>query len=105
MGCESIGCCIKSDLAKSLYNSKIPISFLGIRKGEPDSCDKKIHAFLRKRVSAAYSILSMLRYEEYMQECLDLVMMKLKKHAQAGTAVDMAAWTGHLAFDIVSFVG
>lgn len=67
--------------------------------------DKKLHSFLRKRVSAAYSMSSMLRYEEYMQECLDLMMKKFKKHAQAGNIVDMARWTNHLAFDIIGTLG
>ncbi|KAF2169488.1 hypothetical protein M409DRAFT_20702 [Zasmidium cellare ATCC 36951] len=67
--------------------------------------DKNIHAYLRKRVSAAYSMSSMLKYEDYMQECLDLMLQKLKKHAKAGNEVDMAKWAGYLAFDTVGSLG
>lgn len=69
------------------------------------SQDRKFHAFLKKRVSAAYSMSAMLRYEKYIQECLDLMMRKLKKHAEAGNTIDMAKWTGYLAFDIVGTLG
>ncbi|KAK4493587.1 hypothetical protein PRZ48_015254 [Zasmidium cellare] len=67
--------------------------------------DKNIHAYLRKRVSSAYTMSSMLRYEEYIQECLDVMLQKLKKHAQAGNDVDMAKWAGYLAFDIIGTLG
>jgi cytochrome P450 len=61
--------------------------------------DRKEHAFLRKRVSSAYSMTSLLKFEGYVQSCFDLLFEKLKKHA--GEIVDMAEWTNAVAYDIV----
>ncbi|KAF7557897.1 hypothetical protein G7Z17_g278 [Cylindrodendrum hubeiense] len=63
--------------------------------------DKKIHAALRRRVSSAYSMTNVLKYELYMQECFDLCMKKFRKYADGRTAIDMSEWTHALAFDIV----
>lgn len=63
--------------------------------------DKKTHSFLRKRVSAAYTMTAILKVENYIQKCLDLMLVKLKNHADAGNSVDMAAWTNAFAFDVV----
>lgn len=43
--------------------------------------DKKEHGFLRKRVSGAYSMSSILKYENYIQVCLDTVLEKLHMYA------------------------
>lgn len=62
---------------------------------------KEEHSFLRKRVSPAYTMSSILRYEQYIQPCLDLMMSKLKRHADQGHIVDLSDWTSWLAFDTV----
>lgn len=67
--------------------------------------DRKQHSFLRKRVSSAYSMSAILRYEPFIQGCLDTMLSKLHKHAEGGTTVDMAKWTNALAFDIVGELG
>lgn len=67
--------------------------------------DKKVHSFLRKRLSGAYSMSSVLRYETHIQNCLDLLLQKLRNHAQAGKDVDMAVWTNAFAFDVVGELG
>lgn len=63
--------------------------------------DKRLHAHLRKRVSGAYSMSAILKFEKYIQDCLDLMLCQLKKHAEAGNTVNMSEWTNALAFDIV----
>jgi len=63
--------------------------------------NKTIHAFLRKRVSAAYSMSSILKYEVYIQSCLDLLFVKLEKYAKQGVLVNMSDWTNAFAFDVV----
>jgi len=67
--------------------------------------DKKNHAFLRRRVAAAYSMTSLLKYEKFIQDCLDLLLAKLKKHANLTGQVDMAIWTNAFAFDVVGELG
>jgi cytochrome P450 len=63
--------------------------------------DKKLHAFLRKRVAGAYSMSAILKYEVFIQDCLDLMLSRLEKHAEAGSTVNMANWTNAFAFDVV----
>lgn len=67
--------------------------------------DVKEHSFLRKRVSGAYSMTAILRYERFIQGCLDLLLQQLKKHADLGETVDMATWTNAFAFDVVGELG
>ncbi|TKX19161.1 cytochrome P450 monooxygenase-like protein 48 [Elsinoe australis] len=65
------------------------------------SQDKKVHAFLRKRVSGAYSMSAVLRFERWIQGCLDLMLCRLKQHADRGEIVNMSDWTNAFAFDVV----
>ncbi|KAM0552402.1 hypothetical protein ACHAPJ_007962 [Fusarium lateritium] len=67
--------------------------------------DKKYHGFLRKRLAGAYSMSSVLKYEVHIQGCLDLLLQKLMKYADAGKSVDMAIWTNAFAFDVVGELG
>lgn len=63
--------------------------------------DKKTHAYLRKRVSGAYSMSAILKFETYIQSCLDLMFVRLRKHSESGNTVNMSDWTNALAFDVV----
>ncbi|PVH83865.1 cytochrome P450 [Cadophora sp. DSE1049] len=63
--------------------------------------DKKMHSYLRKRVSSIYSMSSILKYEPYVQVCLSLLMKQLMKHARVGDTIDMAMWTNAFAYDVV----
>lgn len=67
--------------------------------------DKKSHAFLRRRVASAYSMTSLLKYEDYIQATLNLLFAKLKKHALRTGRVDMAIWANAFAFDVVGELG
>ncbi|KAH7388967.1 cytochrome P450 [Cadophora sp. MPI-SDFR-AT-0126] len=67
--------------------------------------DRKLHSFLRKRVSSAYSMTSILKYEQPIQDLLDLMVEKLKLQAKAGNAINLGEWTGALAFDAVGVLG
>lgn len=42
-----------------------------------------------------------MRFEDFIQPCLDLLMSRLRKHAEQGHVVNMSDWTNALAFDIV----
>ncbi|PVH76546.1 cytochrome P450 [Cadophora sp. DSE1049] len=67
--------------------------------------NRKLHSFLRKRVSSAYSMTSILKYEKPIQDLLDLMIEKLKLQAKAGNAINLGEWTGALAFDAVGVLG
>ena len=48
---------------------------------------------------------SIARYEKYMQDCLDILWIKLRSVTENAEPVDMAVWIGHLAFDVVTNLG
>ncbi|KEF54935.1 uncharacterized protein A1O9_09378 [Exophiala aquamarina CBS 119918] len=62
---------------------------------------KKVHAVLRKRVSGAYSMSAIIKFEPYIQSCLDLMFLRLRQHADAGKSINMSDWTNALTFDVV----
>ncbi|KAL2786641.1 cytochrome P450 [Aspergillus keveii] len=61
--------------------------------------DVKEHSFLRRRVSAAFSMSSILKFEPYIQGCFDLLFEKIRKYS--GQVVNMSEWTNAVAYDIV----
>ncbi|KAG2026556.1 hypothetical protein GB937_001337 [Aspergillus fischeri] len=61
--------------------------------------DVKEPSFLRRRVSAAFSMSSILKFETYIQACFDLLFDKMRKYS--GQVVNMSDWTNAVAYDIV----
>jgi cytochrome P450 len=73
--------------------------------GRPDPFnvrDTRIHSLLRRRVSSAYAMSSILHYEPYIQECLDICFSKWRKLAADCKSIEVTEWTHALAFDIIS---
>lgn len=69
------------------------------------TCDKKYHAFLRKRISGAYAMSSILKYEVFIQQSLNELFQKFKSHSESEGVVDIAEWTNAFAFDVVGQLG
>jgi cytochrome P450 len=67
--------------------------------------DPKLHSALRKRVATAYSMSSILKFEQYIQGCLNLCFSKLKEHAEEGQMVDLTDWAAMLTYDIIGELG
>ncbi|CAK7236634.1 hypothetical protein SBRCBS47491_009704 [Sporothrix bragantina] len=65
------------------------------------SIDTAEHAFLRKRVSAAFSMSTILSLEPEIQEVQDSVWMQLDDAARNGRQIDMHEWASYFAFDVV----
>ncbi|KAJ4177296.1 hypothetical protein NW755_013918 [Fusarium falciforme] len=63
--------------------------------------DPRLHSLKRKRVSAAYSMSSILEYEKYMQSSIALCLDKLSKYSRNGQIVDVSVWVQALAYDVV----
>lgn len=63
--------------------------------------DKTRHGLLRKRLSHAYSMTSIMKYEVYIQSCLELLWFKLDKVAGQGDVVNMSEWSNAFAFDVI----
>ncbi|KAF3387027.1 Cytochrome P450 momooxygenase [Penicillium rolfsii] len=61
--------------------------------------DPKEHAFLRRRVSSAFSMTAILKFEIHIQDCFDLLFEKMRKYS--GQVVNMSEWTNAVAYDVV----
>lgn len=67
--------------------------------------DKRTHSFLRKRLSAAFAMSSVLKYEPHIQGCLDLLWEKFRQKANLSDVVNMSIWTNALAYDVIGELG
>lgn len=63
------------------------------------------HAFLRKRVAAAYSKTAIMTQEAKVQQVLDHLWGRFRQFAQDGQEIDLQVWANYLGFDVVSQVG
>ncbi|KAF1841205.1 cytochrome P450 CYP5080B3 [Cucurbitaria berberidis CBS 394.84] len=59
------------------------------------------HAETRKRFQGLYSMSSLLSYEIYVDECIDVFLDKLGNFARSGTTVDLVHWFQCYAFDVI----
>lgn len=66
----------------------------------PDQ-DIKRHAETRKRFQGLYSMSSLLSYEIYVDECIDIFLEKLGMFARSVETVDLAHWFQCYAFDVI----
>ncbi|KAH7355744.1 cytochrome P450 [Pyrenochaeta sp. MPI-SDFR-AT-0127] len=69
------------------------------------STDTREHAFLRKRVSNAFTMSTILNLEPQIQALADGVWDQFRSFAKSGTPVNMQTWTGFFAFDVVTKLG
>jgi cytochrome P450 len=69
----------------------------------PDQ-DIKRHAETRKRFQSLYSMSSLLSYEPYVDECVELFVDKLSQFAREGTRIDLAHWFQCYAFDVIGSI-
>ncbi|USP74120.1 hypothetical protein yc1106_01394 [Curvularia clavata] len=74
-------------------------------KGFFSSIDIKEHAFLRKRVSNAYSMSKILGLEPRIQIVADQLWEKLHDLAKSDNPIDMQKWASFFAFDVVTQLG
>ncbi|KAI7782862.1 hypothetical protein LA080_012735 [Diaporthe eres] len=65
----------------------------------------KEHAFLRKRVAAAYSKSAIMSQETQVQQVLDHLWQRFRQLANDRQAIDLQVWANYLAFDVVSQLG
>ncbi|KAH7346983.1 cytochrome P450 [Pyrenochaeta sp. MPI-SDFR-AT-0127] len=66
----------------------------------PDQ-DSKRHAETRKRFQGLYSMSSLLSYEIYVDQCIDIFLEKLNGFARSNTPIDMVHWLQCYAFDVI----
>ncbi|KAF2818629.1 cytochrome P450 [Ophiobolus disseminans] len=66
----------------------------------PDQNSKR-HAETRKRFQGLYSMSSLLSYEPYVDECIDIFLDKLSQFARSGTSINLVHWFQCYAFDVI----
>ncbi|KAF2995944.1 hypothetical protein E8E14_000270 [Neopestalotiopsis sp. 37M] len=70
-----------------------------------NSTDPVEHAFLRKRVSAVYSMSYILSHESEIVKLSDLLWLQLDNLAKESQPVALHDWAGFFAFDVVTKLG
>ncbi|KAH7048299.1 cytochrome P450, partial [Macrophomina phaseolina] len=65
------------------------------------STDPREHSFLRKRVSATYSMTSILSLEPRIQQVADTMWSRFGDFGRSGEAIDLDKWASFFAFDVV----
>jgi cytochrome P450 len=96
---------------KTIYGigSKFPKGdwYQGWKHPDPDSFtlfpdqNMKRHAETRKRFQGLYSMSSLLSYETYVDECINIFLVKLNQFVRSGATMDLAHWFQCYAFDVI----
>ncbi|KAB2573234.1 Cytochrome P450 monooxygenase gsfF [Lasiodiplodia theobromae] len=66
--------------------------------------DPRHHSFLRKRVSATYSMTGVLQMEKGIQGVSDLLWKRFREFSRSGVVVGLHDWVPYFAFDVVGQV-
>lgn len=66
--------------------------------------DMQRHSENRKQFQHVYSLSTMISYETFADECLDLLATRLDEIAKRGRPVDLAHWFQAYAFDVVASI-
>ncbi|GME52388.1 Cytochrome P450 [Neofusicoccum parvum] len=89
---------IKSPYYDATRNPDAPIADLFSER------DPKAHAAFRKKVAGLYSMTSMLKIDDSMQECIEVLLGKFEEFARTGEAVDLQRWLQCYTFDVMGAV-
>lgn len=66
--------------------------------------DMRRHSENRKQFQHVYSLSTMISYETFADECLDLLATRLDEIAKRSRPVDLAHWFQAYAFNVVAFI-
>lgn len=66
--------------------------------------DPSLHATMRRKVAAMFSMSSLVSYEPYVDHCVDLFYDRLQKFAAEGKIINLGNWMQFFAFDAVSMI-
>lgn len=69
----------------------------------PDRNIKRHHE-TKKAFQPLYSMSAIVRYENHVSECTDILIQKLDNFASSGTTVDLGHWLQCYAFDVMSSI-
>lgn len=66
-----------------------------------DERNPQLHSAIRRKVSAAYSMSSLVQSEAFVDDCTSLFQQRLSEFAQSGELVDLTHWFQCYAFDVI----
>ncbi|KAJ4310724.1 hypothetical protein N0V94_008298, partial [Neodidymelliopsis sp. IMI 364377] len=63
--------------------------------------DPRLHASMRRKIAAYYSMTTIKSYEPYVNSCISIFLRKLDAIAASGEAFDLQPWMQCYAFDVI----
>lgn len=66
--------------------------------------DPKLHASMRRKVASMYSMSSLVSYEPYVDECVQLFYNQLETLASSRSSFNLGHWLQYFAFDAISLI-
>lgn len=63
--------------------------------------DIKQHSTVRRMYANVYAMSSLVAYEPYVDNCMDILLRQLYQASKQGQTVDMAKWFQWYAFDVI----
>jgi len=59
------------------------------------------HAAQRRKLGSAYTLSTLVSYEPFVDNCIDILITRFQELAQAGIEVDVGHWLQCYAFDVI----
>ncbi|CAO2650872.1 Nn.00g091690.m01.CDS01 [Neocucurbitaria sp. VM-36] len=66
--------------------------------------DTVLHAALRRKVANLYSTSTLIRLEDYVDECISLLIDRFSEIARKGEEIDLQFWMQCYAFDVIGYM-
>lgn len=63
--------------------------------------DIKQHATTRRHYANVYAMSSLVSYEPYVNNCIDIFTNRLRMCAKSGETIDLSKWFQYYAFDVI----
>lgn len=63
--------------------------------------DIKAHSSTRRHYAGVYAMSSLVSYEPYVNNCIDILSNRLRMCAKSGETIDLSKWFQYYAFDVI----
>ncbi|KAK2609701.1 hypothetical protein N8I77_003190 [Diaporthe amygdali] len=63
--------------------------------------DIKTHSSTRRHYAGVYAMSSLVSYEPYVNNCIDILSNRLRMCAKSGETIDLSKWFQYYAFDVI----
>lgn len=61
----------------------------------------KIHSTARRKYASLYAMSSLVGYEPYVNNCIDILCNKMREVAESKSKIDLSKWFQYYAFDVI----